>query len=104
MSRREPPNIEAEGSWDRSDTNFTGDLHPMRSRQERPLSVSGSKPLLTPDEFRHALGGAIGRRNIYELIRAGRIRHVRLGRKLLIPRSEIEAFVEREANCQEAAA
>ena len=56
-----------------------------------------SKLLLTPDEFRRALGGAIGRSSIYELIHAGRIRHVRLGRKMLIPRQEVQEFIEREA-------
>lgn len=55
-----------------------------------------TKLLLSPDEFREALGGAIGRNSIYELIRAGRVRAVKLGRKLLIPRREVEAFIERE--------
>lgn len=57
-----------------------------------------AKPLLTPDEFRLALGGAIGRSSIYELIHAGRIRAVKLGRKLLIPSREVHAFIEREAS------
>ena len=55
-----------------------------------------TKLLLTPDEFREALGGAIGRSSLYEFIPAGRVRAVKLGRKLLIPRQEIEAFIERE--------
>jgi len=58
------------------------------------------KPLLTPDEFRLALGGAIGRSSIYELIHAGRIRAVKLGRKLLIPHHEIQAFIERETTTE----
>lgn len=61
------------------------------------MQDSNTKPLLTPDEFRHALGGAIGRGNVYELLRAGRIRHIKLGRKILIPHREVEAFIEREA-------
>jgi len=56
-----------------------------------------TKPLLTPDEFRDALGGAIGRGSIYELVRVGRVRSVRLGRKILIPSAEVSAFIEREA-------
>lgn len=56
-----------------------------------------TKPLLSPDEFRYALGGAIGRGNVYELLRAGRIRHIKLGRKILIPYSEVKAFIERQA-------
>ena len=56
------------------------------------------KPLLTPEEFRTvALGGTIGRNSIYELIRANRIKHVKVGRKILIPRSEAQDFPEREA-------
>lgn len=56
------------------------------------------RPLLTPSEFHGELGGCIGRNSIYEMLRAGRIRSVRLGRKLLIPRSELTAFIEREAS------
>lgn len=56
------------------------------------------KPLLTLGEFKHALGDAIGRNTLYELVRANRIRHVRLGRKLLIPATEVTAFPEREAS------
>lgn len=37
-----------------------------------------------------------GRDEMYRLVHSGRVRSVRLGRKLLIPRSELEAFVERE--------
>jgi excisionase family DNA binding protein len=54
------------------------------------------KPLLAPDEFRECLGGAIGRNSIYELLRAGRIKHIKIGRKLLIPSSEVEDFPKRE--------
>lgn len=56
-----------------------------------------TKPLLTPAEFHRALGGTIGRSSIYQMLRANRIRHVRVGRKLLIPVQEIEEFIQREA-------
>ena len=60
--------------------------------------VEQLKPLLTPEEFRTvALGGTIGRNSIYELIRANRIKHVKVGRKILIPRSEARDFPAREA-------
>jgi excisionase family DNA binding protein len=39
-----------------------------------------------------------GRDTMYELIRQGRIRSVRIGRRLLVPRTELEAFVERETS------
>lgn len=55
-----------------------------------------SKLLLTPAEFCAALDGAIGRNSAYELIRAGRIRSIKLGRKILIPQVEVNAFIERE--------
>lgn len=60
------------------------------------MSTETSKPLLTPDEFRAALGNTIGRASIYELIRTGRIKYVSLGRRILIPLSEVESFVQRE--------
>lgn len=37
-----------------------------------------------------------GRDSAYELIRTGRLRAVKIGRRLLVPRSELDAFVERE--------
>ena len=55
------------------------------------------KPLLSPDEFRDELKNTIGRNSIYELLQTGRIKHLKLGRKILIPASEIEAFPLREA-------
>lgn len=54
------------------------------------------KPFYTPAEFYTALGGSIGRSAIYELVRANRIRHVRLGRKILIPATELTEFPLRE--------
>ena len=41
--------------------------------------------------------GTLGRNSVYGLIEAGRIKHIRLGRKILIPRSELEEFLIREA-------
>ena len=38
----------------------------------------------------------IGRDSAYALVREGRLRHVSLGRRVLIPRTELEAFVQRE--------
>lgn len=73
------------------------------TRQDNASVPAGSvpaKPLLTPEEYYRAFDGAIGRGSIYELLRAGRIRHVRLGRKILIPRSELDDFPIREASLQ----
>ena len=40
---------------------------------------------------------SIGRDTTYQLVREGRIRAVRVNRRVLIPRTELAAFVEREA-------
>ena len=56
-----------------------------------------AKPLLSPDEFFRELQGTIGRNSVYGLIQAGRIKHVRIGRKILIPRRELEEFLIRES-------
>jgi len=44
-----------------------------------------------------AAGVGVGRDTAYSLVAEGRVRHLRVGRKVLIPRSEIEGFAEREA-------
>ena len=53
--------------------------------------------VLTPEAFHHATGGAIGKNRIYELLHAGRIRHVRIGNRFLILAHEVQDFFEREA-------
>ena len=53
--------------------------------------------LLKPQEAFRRIG--VGRDAGYALIREGRIRVVRLGeRRILVPASECEAFIEREAS------
>jgi len=51
--------------------------------------------LLSVREAARLLG--LGRDSTYQLIREGRLRAVRIGRRLLIPRTELEDFVQREA-------
>jgi excisionase family DNA binding protein len=51
--------------------------------------------LLTVRAWAKAEG--VGRDCAYKLVEEGRVRHVRLGRKILIPRSEVSGFAEREA-------
>lgn len=48
----------------------------------------------TVKETSQALG--IGLNSTYELIRSNRLRAIRIGRRFIIPRREIEAFLERE--------
>jgi len=39
----------------------------------------------------------LGRDTAYQLVREGRLRAVRVGRRVLVPRAELEAFIAREA-------
>lgn len=59
--------------------------------------TENTKPLLTPDEFWEGMQKVIGRNSLYGLIQANRIKHIRVGRKILIPRSELTEFPLREA-------
>lgn len=58
------------------------------------------KDLISPAEFYDRFHGAVGKSSIYAALRAHRIRHVRLGRKILILASEVDAWPEREAKAQ----
>ena len=52
--------------------------------------------LIAVRDAARALG--IGRDAAYALIRQGRLRSVSVGRRVLVPRAELEAFVAREAS------
>lgn len=54
-------------------------------------------PVLTPRQFHEVTGRVIGLNSIYELLRAQRIRHVKIGSRFLILASETTAFFDREA-------
>ncbi len=66
----------------------------MSDRLEAPY---GAAPLLVGVR-EAAVALALGRDSCYELVRTGRIRAVRVNRKILIPRSELAAFIERETH------
>jgi excisionase family DNA binding protein len=55
--------------------------------------------LLTPDEFYNRLR-VVGKTSIYAALQAGRIRHLRIGRKILVLESELEEWPRREAEGQ----
>jgi excisionase family DNA binding protein len=59
------------------------------------MSASQEPLLLSVRDASRALG--LGRDATYRLVREGRLRSVRVGRRSLVPRSELESFVEREA-------
>lgn len=65
----------------------------MRKKVLRELDVE--RPLLVSVvEAAHILG--IGREATYTLVREGRLRALWIGRRRVIPRTEIDAFIERE--------
>jgi excisionase family DNA binding protein len=53
--------------------------------------------LLSPAVFHARLEGAVGKSSIYEAVKGNRIKHLKLGRKILILASEVEAWPLREA-------
>ena len=79
--------------------------HPRRStpRTERaaapPLEgrvVPAEPVLLGVEEAARCLG--VGRTTVFELLRLGRLKSVRIGRRRLIPREELEVFARRRAD------
>lgn len=57
----------------------------------RTTKLDDLPELLTPDEVRAFLG--VGRGTVYELIRRGEIKSVRLGRLVRIPKSSLAEMV-----------
>lgn len=50
-------------------------------------------PLLNVDQAREYLGG-IGRSLLFELLRSGELRSVRIGRRRMIPASELARYID----------
>lgn len=69
----------------------------LQQQDAMPINQMYRKPLLTPEEFWVGLGKTMGQRSIYGFIGSGKIKHIRVGRKILIPRSELKEFLIREA-------
>lgn len=63
----------------------------------RPDAASGRAKVLSPLAFHQAIGEVIGKNRIYELLRANRLRHVKIGSRYLILRTEIDDFFVRES-------
>lgn len=61
------------------------------------LAEMETKPLLTIKEFYDALGGAYGINSLYAAANAGKLKRIKVGRKSLIPRTELTEFLKREA-------
>lgn len=60
--------------------------------------VQNNAPRLTrkPEEAAPMLG--IGRNGVYALIRSGELRHIKVGRKILIPLNAIDEFLSGSAS------
>ena len=58
------------------------------------MSDTTDKDLLDVEDVARRLG--IGRTMVYELMSAGKIRFIKIGRRTLIPSSEIPAFIARK--------
>ena len=69
---------------------------PERTETNHATPQARATHMLSPDQFRDTYFPEIGRNAIYGMLRAGRIRSIRVGRRILIPTSEATAFLERE--------
>jgi excisionase family DNA binding protein len=74
-------------------------LNGLEQPQAQVKQPKAETATLSPEEFRQALGTrGYGINRIRELLREGRIKHVKSGSKnFRIPRSELVGFIEREA-------
>ena len=62
------------------------------------MSDNGASLTVSVDEAAKLLG--ISRNLAYDLIREGRLPHVRLGRRILVPRFGLEQWLAQEANVE----
>lgn len=76
------------------------DIRIYRSGLEALLPTEIRKTLLTPEEFRAGLDNAIGRNTIYRYLQARKIKHMKIGKKILIYKSELVDFPLREMSQQ----
>jgi excisionase family DNA binding protein len=53
-----------------------------------------TKLTFSPDELITELG--LGRTSVYNLLRTGELRHVRVGRRIIVPAAEVERFLAGE--------
>jgi excisionase family DNA binding protein len=70
-----------------------GDAADVRRDDDRSATASGPRLLLTVREAAHALG--VGRSTAYELVNAGELEVVHIGRACRVPVAVVEAYVER---------
>lgn len=58
------------------------------------MTTNGTPLLLSPVDAARELG--VGRDQMYKLIKEGRIRAIKFGTVIKVPRTELTAFVEKE--------
>lgn len=58
--------------------------------------TNGAALLISVEETAQLL--SVGRNTCYELIRQGRLPHIRLGRRVLVPRFGLEQWLAKEAS------
>jgi len=68
----------------------------MSATQRRLVTAPEQSLTVGVREASRVIG--IGRDACYDLVREGRLRSISIGRSIRIPRSELEAFVRREAS------
>jgi excisionase family DNA binding protein len=59
--------------------------------QSKRLSLADAPDVLTPEQAQDLLG--IGRNSVYDRIRTGEIPAIRLGRRILVPKTGIERML-----------
>lgn len=57
-------------------------------------TCQGQKLVYTPHELRSVLG--LGRDKVYTLIQEGRLRSIRVDRRILIPNDAVSEFLQRQ--------
>ena len=87
------------GNADDREATYVWLATPLAAANQVRLEVEPSMfeeypDLMTPDEAREALG--IGRTMMYRLLNDGSIKHLRIGRRVKIPKRYLLDFVENE--------
>lgn len=78
-----------------SSADVTGLTPVARKKFTREFSDDGKSLTLSVWEAARAIG--VGREPFYALIREGRVKVLRIGARIRVPRAELEAFVARES-------
>jgi excisionase family DNA binding protein len=67
------------------------------TRPKKPRRFADDGASLTLSVWDAAKAVGVGRDPFYQLIREGRVKVLRVGSRIRVPRAELEAFISREA-------